>query len=179
MALCIWTAPCAPRRLTWCCDKKSFILISYGIQGIIALEWFIFPKISDWHITICILQRNKLCISWNHLCSSTGKCVWSSSNFINYWNERSAPCISAFTMHAFADGTVIMYYIMGDFQPCPPYVWNHKKYQIQPCHGIQSWWDSNDWLTKITWILIKLRLLLLLSHVIWLWFPRLHSQNMT
>ena len=30
-------------------------------------------------------------------------------------------------------------YIMGDFQPCPPYVWNHKKlYWIQPCPGIQS-----------------------------------------
>ena len=27
-------------------------------------------------------------------------------------------------------------FIMGDFQPCPPYVWNHKKYQIQPCPGI-------------------------------------------
>ena len=24
-----------------------------------------------------------------------------------------------------------LHYIMGDFQPCPPYVWNHKKYQIQ------------------------------------------------
>ena len=51
-------------------------------------------------------------------------------------------------------------YIMGDCQPCPPYLWNHKKYQIQPCPGIQSWWDSNDWLNKITWIFIKLRLLL-------------------
>ena len=56
---------------------------------------------------------------------------------------------------------------------------NHKKYQIQPCPGIQSWWDSNDWLAKIIWIFIKLRLLLLFSHVLWLWFPRLHSQNMT
>ena len=37
----------------------------------------------------------------------------------------------------------------GDFQPCPPYVWNHKKYQIQPCSEVQSWWDSNDWLTNM------------------------------
>ena len=71
------------------------------------------------------------------------------------------------------------YYMMGDFQPCPLYVWNHKKYQIQPCPGIQSWWDSNDWLTKIIFIFIKLQLLILLRHVIWLWFPRLHSSNMT
>ena len=27
---------------------------------------------------------------------------------------------------------------MGDIQPCSPCVRNHKKYQIQPCPGIQS-----------------------------------------
>ena len=50
---------------------------------------------------------------------------------------------------------------MGDFQPCPSCVWNHKKYQIQPCPEFQSWWDSNDWLIKIIWICIKLRFALL------------------
>ena len=51
--------------------------------------------------------------------------------------------------------------IMGDFQPFPPYLWNHKKYQIQPCPGIQSWWDNNNWLTKIIWIFMNIQLLFL------------------
>ena len=63
---------------------------------------------------------------------------------------------------------IVCDYIMGDFQPCPPYVWNHKKYQIQPCPGIQSWWDSNDWWTKIICIfiiIVKPRDLIMISKV--------------